>query len=123
MKPRSPEAGFTLIETLVALAVLALSAVSLLAVTETHVSRIAGLEARAAASWTAENHLAELTLGLQPDEAPPPMLGYRFSLGVTTEPTSDPEVRKVILAASDTADGRVYARLAGFVLDAGGVAP
>lgn len=121
MKPRSPEAGFTLIETLVALAVLAMSAVSLLAVTETHVNRIAALEARAAAAWAAENHLAELALGLQPGEAP--MLGFRFAVGVTAEPTSDPDVQKVILSATDTADGRVYARLSGFVLDAGGAAP
>ncbi|MGL5010123.1 MAG: type II secretion system minor pseudopilin GspI, partial [Paracoccaceae bacterium] len=72
--PRAPDAGFTLIETLVALAVLAISAVALLATTQAHITRIAGLEARAAATWAAENHLAEITLGLEPADTPPPML-------------------------------------------------
>ena len=38
------DAGFTLIESLVALAVLAVAAVSLLMATEAYVARIAGLE-------------------------------------------------------------------------------
>ena len=121
---RMPDAGFTLIETLVALAVLAMSAVALLAVTETHISRIAGLEARAAGAWVAENHLAELTLGLQPADAPPPMLGYQFTLAVDAAPTSDPNLQKLVITATDLADGRGYARLTGFILaPTGGAAP
>ncbi len=113
---RAPDAGFTLIETLVALAVLAMSAVGLLAATQAHIARIAGLEARAAAGWVVENHLTELTLGLQPDDAPPPMLGFVFSVAVMAEPTSGPDVIKVVISAADATDGRQYARLTGFVL-------
>ena len=50
--------GFTLIETLVALAVLATGAVALLGVVEDHTGRIAGLEDRVTLRWVAENRLA-----------------------------------------------------------------
>ena len=65
------EAGFTLIEALVALAILAMSAVALLSATEAHVARIGDLEARALAQLAAENHLAEIELGLAEDAAEP----------------------------------------------------
>ncbi|KKK60035.1 hypothetical protein LCGC14_3028410, partial [marine sediment metagenome] len=61
---RDTEAGFTLIEALVAMAVLATSAVSLLAAVETHIGRISELERRTAARWVAENALAAQTAGL-----------------------------------------------------------
>ena len=65
---RSGEAGFTLIESLVALAILAVSAISLLLATEAHVARIDGLESRALAQFAAENRLAEIELGIEPDD-------------------------------------------------------
>lgn len=113
---RLPDAGFSLIETLVALAVLAMSAVALLATTQAHITRIAGLEERAAAAWTAENYLTEASLGLQPGLTPPPMLGFQFTLTVEAETTSDPEVQKLVVNAADAADGRRFVRLTGFVL-------
>ena len=61
---RGGEDGFTLIETLVALVVLATSGVALLGATEAHIARIGALETRAAAQWVAENYLAEVKLGL-----------------------------------------------------------
>ena len=79
---RAPEAGFTLIETLVALAILAMSAMALLSATEAHIRTIAALETRAAAQWVAENHLAELSVGAKPDADAAPMLG--IALSVTT---------------------------------------
>ena len=57
--------GFTLIETLVALAVLATGAVALLGVVEDHTGRIAGLEDRVTLRWVAENRLAARHLGLE----------------------------------------------------------
>ncbi len=122
MTPRAPDAGFTLIETLVALAVLATSAVALLATTQAHIARIAGLEARAAAGWAAENHLAEISLGLTPANPPPPMLGFDFQMAVDATPTTDPDVQKLLITART--DGRSLARLTGFVLtDTGGPLP
>lgn len=113
---RAPDAGFTLIETLVALAVLAITAVGLLAATQAHISRIAGLEVRAAAIWAAENYLAEVTLGLPPDAAPLAMFGFDLTLAANADATTDPDVQKLVVVATDSRDGKPYARLTGFVL-------
>ncbi len=112
---RATEAGFTLIETLVALAVLATSAVALLGATEAHIARIADLEARAAAQWAAENLLAELTLGLAADAVPAPVLGIGLRMAVAEAATADPDLSRVEITATDATSGRVFARLTGFL--------
>ena len=112
---RSAEAGFTLIETLVALAVLATSSVALLGATEAHIARIADLESRAAAQWAAENMLAELTLGQTPPEAPEPMLGISFVMAATNTGTGDPDLDRVDITAAEASNGQIYARLTGFL--------
>ena len=116
---RSTDAGFTLIETLVALSILALSAVSLLGATEAHIARIGALETRAAAHWATENYLAELTLGLTPSVTPLAMNGFSFTLEATRSATSDPDLERVDIVARDETDGREYGLLTGFV-DIGG---
>ena len=116
---RTTDAGFTLIETLVALAVLATSAVALLGATEAHIARIADLESRAAAQWATENMLAELTLGLAAEPMPALLFGISLQMAVTNSPTSDPDLSRVDITATDAASGRIYARLTGF-LDTGG---
>lgn len=112
---RSADAGFTLIETLVALAILATSSVALLGATEAHIARIADLEARAAAQWAAENVLAELTLGQTPSDAPEPMLGIGFMLAWSNEPTGDPDLARVDITAAEASNSQTYARLTGFL--------
>ena len=112
---RDPEAGFTLIETLVALSVLATSAVALIGATQAHVTRIAGLEQRAAAQWVGENALAETALGLDVTEQPATMLGYEFDLTAERAPTSDPAVEKVTMLVQGP-EGSTVARVTGFVL-------
>ncbi len=113
---RTSDAGFTLIETLVALAILAMSAMALLGATEAHIRSIAALESRAAAQWVTENHLAELTIGAEPATDPDPMLGIAFTVTDTRATTSDPDLEQVDLVATDRGDGRVYARLTGFIV-------
>ncbi|MFN3973328.1 MAG: type II secretion system minor pseudopilin GspI [Gemmobacter sp.] len=112
---RQPDAGFTLIETLVALSVLALSGVALMGATEAHVARIAALETRAAAQWVAENTLAELSLGSDDVEAPLPMLGRTFAVSETRQRTAEPDLQRIDILVSDPATRQVFARLIGFL--------
>lgn len=121
---RSADSGFTLIETLVALAVLAISAIALLGATEAHVARIGGLEQRAAAGWAAENHLVEQTLGLAPPADPEPMLGYPVHLTTLATATTDPDLMRLDITASIGTNPAPVTRLTGFVFtpapDSGG---
>ena len=117
MTTRAAEAGFTLIETMVALAVLATSSVAFLATTETHIARITALQTRAAAQWVAENHLTELSLGLPPTQTAD-MMGFAFAITDTITPTSDPDLQKIDIAVTDTAS-QITARLTGFILTGG----
>lgn len=107
MTRSSGEAGFSLIESLVALAILALTAIAIIGATEAHITRIAGLTTRAAAQWTAENHIALRELGLD-DNAPPPMLGISFAVADTPQPTNDPEVVKIDTRVTDVSQNRTY---------------
>ena len=99
---QNTDAGFTLIEALVAMTVLALGAVSLLAATEGHTSRITAITDRTTARWVAENRLTELRLGLglglgqladQTD-----MMGQDWQVTTTLTPTSDPGLQRVTVA-------------------------
>lgn len=114
---RTPDAGFTLIETLVALVVLAVTSVALLTATEAHITRIGGLEARAAAGWVTQNYLAELSLGLTP-VPPPAMLGLTFSVAEVRSPTKDPALTQITLTASQPGSTTAFGHLTGF-LDTG----
>ena len=109
------EAGFTLIEALVALAILAMSAVALLSATEAHVARIGDLEARTLAQLAAENHLAEIELGLAEDAAEPTLLGRTFRVIADREPTDDPDLERITLSVADAEGEMVLRGYVGFV--------
>jgi general secretion pathway protein I len=91
---RQPEGGFTLIEALVAMAVLAMGAVSLLAATEGHTARITAITDRITARWVAENRLAERRLGLAED-AEAEMLGILWSVRSAVTPIGDGTLERV----------------------------
>ncbi len=112
---RQPDAGFTLIESLIALAVLAMTAVALLGATEAHIARIGALETRAAAGWATQNYLAELTLGTDPTPSPAPILGIAFRIAEAREPTTDPELVQITLTAQVAGTSQAFGRLTGFL--------
>ncbi len=64
MQKRSFDAGFTLMETLVALTVLAVGSVTLLTGVERHAAGTRGLSDRIVARWVAENALAATALDI-----------------------------------------------------------
>lgn len=98
------EDGFTLIEALVAMAVLALGAVSLLAATEGHTARITALTDRTTARWIAENRLAEVRLGLTPASDQEEMLGQSWQVTTTLTPTTEPALQRVTVSVGRAAD-------------------
>lgn len=111
------DAGFSLIEALVALVVLAVAGIALVGTTETHVQRIASLEDRATAQWIAENRMAELAAGLHPlvdAEGETGMLGATWPLRQSTRPTDDPELAEVEIAVRAPDGMAILARLTGF---------
>ncbi len=57
---RFPEQGFTLLEVLVAILIVALGVVSVVQVAAQHVNNTVELEKRMVASWVASNHIAEI---------------------------------------------------------------
>ncbi len=116
---RPSSAGFTLIEALIALAILAITAVSFLRATEANVARVSALETRSSALWVAQNRLAELTLGLPVPDGPVPMLGQDFAVLVTPSATADPGLVQQNITVT-LAGGGTGASLTGFVLQKAG---
>lgn len=113
------DAGFTLIEALTAMTVLAISAAALMGVAETHIGRIDGLEERAAARWGAESLLAEIRAGARaPEEAQVDleMFGSAISVKISVSATDDPEILSVRLDAHAQAARSPGAVIEGFVL-------
>lgn len=116
----SNDAGFTLIEALVAMVVLALGAVSLLAATEGHTARITAITDRTTARWVAENRLTELRLGLAQVSDTDQMLGQNWRISTTLTPTTDPALRRATVAVGRAAgDSGSLVSLTGYVTTAG----
>lgn len=110
------ESGFSLIEALVALAVLAIATVGLIRAVESHVDSTRGLERRAAAMWVAENRLAELQLAdPAANAATVDLLGQNWQVAVTRTGTPDPAIDKVRIAVTPAGERAPLASLDGFV--------
>jgi type II secretion system protein I len=119
------DGGFTLVEALTAMTVLAISAAALMGVAETQGGRVGGLEERAAARWAAETVLAEIRAGARPPEdgtAEMEMFGATVSVRVAVTPTGDPAILSVSAQARAETPRAPGARVEGFVL-AGGAGP
>jgi len=98
-QPSSTDRGFTLIEAMVALAILGIAATGLIRAAEAHVDNLHALESRAAAAWVAENAMSEATLGL-PTARDQTMLGFRWSVRTTRSASADPDLQQVTVEVS-----------------------
>ncbi len=104
-----PDAGFSLIEALVAVAVLAVATAGLVRAIERHIDAIAALEARTAGGWAADNALAEARLGLATADST--LLGRDWHPTVTAARSDDPEVGTLTVTATS---GTVHVTMRGF---------
>lgn len=117
--PSPSEAGFSLIEALVALTVLAIATVGLVRTAETHIDSTRATERRMAALWVAENRLAELTAGpgaVGGNEVE--MLGTRWQVTTRQQGTPDPAIARVQVRVTAAGEANPTATLDGF-LDTG----
>ena len=123
MQTRQPENGFSLIEALVALTVLAVSAGTILATVEEHTRAIAAVSERATARWLAENRLVELSLALSDLPEVSRAAGQNWWIATTRSDTPDPDLLRVDISVGRMSDrAAALARLTGYI-DAGEVTP
>lgn len=101
------DAGFTLIETLVALAVLATGAVALMGVVEDHAGRIGGLEERITLRWVAENRMAARHLGVEVAPAWNRALGTTATVREEQRTLTETGLNERVISVSGTRGGVV----------------
>lgn len=117
--------GFTLLEVLVALAVFAVAAVSLMRVSESQLTLSRQIEDKTFAHWVALNHLTEMQMRQawpEPGEerGRAPMAGRQWDITVKTSPTTASGMRRVEVSVSEASDDAmrempVLTSLTGFV--------
>lgn len=95
-------AGFTLLEVLVALAIFALVAASVLTASARSLQTAASLEDKTLAMWIADNRLSELQLAETPaadgrDQGELSFAGRRWQWQSEIQATSEPSMRRVTL--------------------------
>jgi general secretion pathway protein I len=97
------EGGFTLVEVLVALVILAVAAAGLIGAAEAHVDSIRSIEARAAAQWVAENRIAELTVSQDAVPGGPgavEMLGQLWTVQLSKRASEDPDLEAMTISVA-----------------------
>ena len=114
-RPQS-DGGFSLIETLVALTILAVSAATLLATVEEHTRAIAAVSDRATARWIAENRLVELSLALDDLQQVSSVGGQDWWIATQRSETPDPDLIRVDISVGQMFDrSAALARLTGYI--------
>jgi general secretion pathway protein I len=115
--PVSARDGYSLMEAIVALFVLAVASTGLLVALQAHIDGVRGLEDRVVAQWVAENRLAELAIG-EPESAAVTMMGVAWVVASRRAATDDPDLQSVEVTVTRTGAASPSSRLSGFV-DAG----
>ncbi len=115
---RGSEDGFTLIEALVAMAVLATGAVGLLTAVERHAGMARGLGDRTVARWAAENRLTEIALGLPAGDATVTLMEIDWQVASALTATADPDLLRIDVTVAPSDGGATrepLVRMTGFV--------
>ena len=115
--PRAPDSGFSVMEALVAMTVLAVGSVALLSAVEDHTRHVAGLSDRIAARWVAENALAAERLGLAPDPALRRALGRNWAVQVGRRALEGAGLLAVDVSVAPRPGAPGLVRLTGYVAD------
>lgn len=110
--------GYSLMEAMVALFILAVATVGLTRATQTHIDGVRGLEQRVIAQWVAENRLVELNLEgatAAPARSTVRMMDRDWAVDVATRATDDPDLLAVDVAVAEAGTTGATVRLSGFV--------
>lgn len=110
--------GYSLMEAMVALFILAVATVGLTRATQTHIDGVRGLEQRVIAQWVAENRLVELNLegaAALPARSTVRMMDRDWTVDVATRATDDPDLLAVDVAVAESGTTGATVRLSGFV--------
>ncbi len=100
---QSAEDGFTLVEVLVALVILAVATAGLIQAAEGHVDSIEGMQSRAIAQWVAENRIVELTFAPESRAQLPQtveMAGQSWSVRLSDRPIEDPALEALTISVA-----------------------
>lgn len=115
---QSAQQGFTLLEVMIALAILAIASAGLLIASSGFVRQSSLMEQKVIAGWAADNWLTELRLASSPpsigeSRAEATLAGHRFLLKAQTQATESPHLVRVEIRVFDaealSADASDYA--------------
>lgn len=121
-------AGFTLLEVLVALAIVAIALGALVAASGSQARNSVYLRDKALAHWVAMNRVAELQIqntvvAVGRDSGQANMAQRKWTWRTDISATEDPNVHRVEIEVSDASEGDVLARLTGFVYQSQAASP
>ncbi len=110
--------GFSLVEALVAMLILAVAAAGLIRATEAHVDSVRAMERRTAAALVAQNRLAELRMaapGGTGRAGATELLGETWLVSERRKATADPDLIAVTISVRARDEREPLATLDGFI--------